>query len=224
MKLALPSLAALVLCACASSSRAPDRSADPALRAALEALLPPEDAEDRAPVALLVADPARAVYAETWSEEGTGIGLAVVIAGGAEDERLEVFTPGAGLETHEAALAEARKNLASRLAGRAVTRLEGEPWPAAPSDDAAPAPSMNAAGGVTLTWSGTTVVASDASGKRLGAIDWADDVEEPHVGKPLIVYGAAGVRTLLVTVLFDPGEGYAEGYNAYGSTYRIDLP
>jgi len=223
MRTVLLSLVAVLAFGCSSSQRSGGGGpVDPTLAAALDALLPGEDAEDAADVALLVGG-ARAVYKETWSEEGTGIGLAVVIRGGGKDERVEVFMPGDDVEGLAAALAKAKHKIGAHLRGEAVTQLTATPWPTTTvGDEERAAPSTEAAG-VTLVWAGTTIEARDASGKRLGVIDWSDEVEPPHVGVPVSVYTAPGLRTLLVSVLFDPSGGYAEGYNVYASTYVLAL-
>jgi len=223
MRIPLLALLTLFTVACASSPRSGGGDASPELRAALERLLPPLDAQGE-PVALVTAS-GRAVFSQAWSEEGTGMGLAVSLVQGGKEDRVEVFTPSDDPSRADAALAKARATLAKRLAGESVMTLPGRPWPpASEGDTAPPAPSMRVDGmDVALTFAGTKVEARDGAGKVLGSVDWADDVDEPHVGEPTMVFADPGSPLVLVNVFFDPGEGYSDGFNAYSDVYVLKL-
>jgi len=183
--------------------------------------------DDAKPVALYFPDKSTLAWAESWSEEGTGEGLAVVVRGadGAE-ERLEVYAPGTGEDEQPKRIEVAKATLATRFAGDRLVRLEASAWPPTNSEtDAKPKDTMALdAVHLRVTYKRRQLTATDAAGKVVGRLDLGKEAIKPHVPHPAVLFAAAGAKPVLVDVAFDPGDGYTEGFIYYTKTYVLVVP
>ncbi|MFO0745944.1 MAG: hypothetical protein U1F43_09755 [Myxococcota bacterium] len=203
----------------AAAAGAPDEAT-----LAATALLGEQDLDAPSVGALYVPATKTAYFTESWSEEGTGIGRALVIVDATgHEERSEYQTPSMDDVEQAAGVTAAQEALATRLRGQAIVRLTGHAWPVVGDSTKASAsmalPELDA----SLEFKKGKLRALDAKGKKLVEVDVGKDAERPHKPSPARVSYLAGSDVVLVDVAFDPGEGYSDGFNVYYKTYLLRL-
>lgn len=210
--------------ACGSSKPKPEgggggptgkvKAEDPAVLA--DALLAEEDGVP--PPVLWSPLDGRIVYVQTWAQEGTGTGLAVVWANPTQDDtRIDVYTPEEGPGPEEGRLA-ARPKIIAGLKGLGYVRMSRIAWPE--DDEGHVAPELEVPTIGKLGWTKDHKLVRVADGATLRAVE----AEDPHVPEPVAIDYVLGSKEIALELIFDPGESYGEGFNVYHETHLIRLP
>ena len=151
------------------------------------------------------------IYADTWTQEGTGVGLRVERRLGATKSTTTLVQVGPEEPTGDERDA-ALKLVTAALDGVPWRVLERTPWEDADLPLSVPALKL------TATFDAPRLRLSSPSGNA--TISVGPPSSTPHLPHPIDVYASAGVPVVVVKIWFDAGSGYAQGYNHY-SEHRV---
>jgi hypothetical protein len=148
-------------------------------------------------------------YAMNGSVEGTGLLLSLFVqsADGKRDE-LEICTAESDCET-TASSKEKRDAMVAKLKDREWITLARTEWPEGKD--------QLAADGFTVTWKKKHLAAKLPDGTALTFPKIT--FEAPHEPTPSAAYLSAEHRIVAVTITFDPGARYSDGFNYYSDTF-----
>lgn len=210
----------------ASKSQAATPESKPASQAAsAPSSAPQPQAADAQALAKGLLDRAQVAYSptkkkiaftESYNEEGSGAGLAVVFVGedgktGRED--IEVYTPG---DDEEAKVKAALPKIAERLAAEGFIGLPKTEWPEKKE-------MVSPFGGLEISWKKNELIATRA-GEGTTTQKKKLQPEKPFKDEPTAVFTSMTAPIIVVQVLHDPGEGYIEGFNVFTSYEVLPMP
>ncbi|MEZ4439467.1 MAG: hypothetical protein R3B72_10280 [Polyangiaceae bacterium] len=152
------------------------------------------------------------VYADSWQQEGTGIGVKVERRhGDATTVLVEIGPEAPSEEEQEAAVAQLR----AALEGHHWRLLERHPWedPTRPLE----LPRL----GLTLDYAPPQLRLVGPRGER--SLTIPKPRATPHRPSPSTVFALAGVPVVVVLVWFDAGEHYGEGFNNFSEHHLLPI-
>lgn len=179
------------------ASASPPRATDGPSNEALAARL----VEER-DVVLFDPTDGHVIYLDTWQVEGTGEGVRVV-----DRRKKETVVAELEADAPREKLAPLIRALEAHLGARRFIVLEQVPW----VDTSEPLRDPEAE--LQARFDPPHLEVRTAEGQVEASI--GPPSSTPHLPRPTAVFVADGVGIVVVTIAFDPGERYGEGYNLY---------